>query len=48
MRAIEQLRYSYNEENIITKPEAKITLLVIYAVVNEIVNKDYDSVVVFP
>lgn len=48
MGAIEELGYSYNEENILVEPEAKNTLPAIYAGVNEIIKKGHDSVVVFP
>lgn len=48
MGAVEELGYSYNEENILVEPEAKNTLPAIYAGVNEIVKKGHDSVVVFP
>jgi mannose-1-phosphate guanylyltransferase/mannose-6-phosphate isomerase len=48
MGAVEELGYTYNEENIIVEPEAKNTLPAIYAGVNEIVKKGHDSVVVFP
>lgn len=48
MGAIEELGYSYNEENILVEPEAKNTLPAIYAGVNEIIKKGHDSVLVFP
>jgi len=48
MGAVEELGYSYNEENILVEPEAKNTLPAIYAGVNEIVQKGHDSIVVFP
>lgn len=48
MGAVEELGYSYNEENILVEPEAKNTLPAIYAGVNEIIKKGHDSVVVFP
>lgn len=48
MGAVEELGYSYNEENILVEPEAKNTLPAIYAGVNEIIKKDHDSIVVFP
>ncbi|MDP3443882.1 MAG: mannose-1-phosphate guanylyltransferase/mannose-6-phosphate isomerase [Ignavibacteria bacterium] len=48
MGAVEELGYSYNEENILAEPEAKNTLPAIYAGVNEIVKKGHDSIVVFP
>lgn len=48
MGSVEEIGYSYNEENIIVEPEAKNTLPAIYAGVNEIVKKGHDSVVVFP
>ncbi|MFB5311961.1 mannose-1-phosphate guanylyltransferase/mannose-6-phosphate isomerase [Enterococcus gallinarum] len=48
MGAVEELGYTYNEENILVEPEAKNTLPAIYAGLNEIVKKGHDSVVVFP
>lgn len=48
MGAVEELGYSYNEDNILVEPEAKNTLPAIYAGVNEIIKKGADSVVVFP
>jgi mannose-1-phosphate guanylyltransferase/mannose-6-phosphate isomerase len=48
MGAVEELGYTYNEENILVEPEAKNTLPAIYAGVTEIVKKGHDSVVVFP
>ena len=48
MGAVEELGYKYNESNIIVEPEAKNTLPAIYAGVDEIAKKGFDSVVVFP
>jgi len=48
MGAVEELGYTYNEENILVEPEAKNTLPAIYAGVYEIIKKGHDSVVVFP
>lgn len=48
MGEIEELGYSYNEENILIEPEAKNTLPAIYAGVNEIVKKGNDYILVFP
>lgn len=48
MGAVEELGYTYNEDNILVEPEAKNTLPAIYAGVNEIIKKGHDSVVVFP
>lgn len=48
MGAVEELGYSYNENNILVEPEAKNTLPAIYAGVNEIIKNGHDSVVVFP
>ncbi len=48
MGAVEELDYTYNEENILVEPDAKNTLPAIYAGVNEIVKNGHDSVVVFP
>ena len=48
MGAVEELGYSYNEDNILVEPEAKNTLPAIYAGVYEIIKKGHDSVVVFP
>lgn len=48
MGEIEELGYSYNEENILIEPESKNTLPAIYAGVNEIVKKGNDYILVFP
>ena len=48
MGAIEELGFTYKEDNILLEPEAKNTLPAIYAGVNEIVKKGHDSIVVFP
>lgn len=48
MGAVEELGYSYSEENILVEPEAKNTLPAIYAGVTEIIKKGHDSIVVFP
>lgn len=48
MGAVEELGYSYNEENILVEFEAKNTLPAIYAGVKEILKKGHDLVVVFP
>lgn len=46
--AIEELCYSYNENNILLEPEAKNTLPAIYAGVNKITEDGHNLVVVFP
>lgn len=48
MGAIEELRFTYKEDNILVEPEAKNTLPAIYAGVSEILKKGHDSIVVFP
>lgn len=46
--AVEELGYTYKEENILVEPEAKNTLPAIYAGVKEITKQGDDSVIVFP
>lgn len=46
--AVEELGYSYNENNIILEPEAKNTLPAIYAGVNKITEDGHHSILVFP
>lgn len=48
MGAVEELGYSFKEDNILVEPEAKNTLPAIYAGVNKIIKTAHDSVVVFP
>ncbi|PKM58409.1 MAG: mannose-1-phosphate guanylyltransferase/mannose-6-phosphate isomerase [Firmicutes bacterium HGW-Firmicutes-3] len=48
MFEVEELGYTYSEENILVEPEAKNTLPAIYAGVNNIIKKGHDIVVVFP
>ncbi len=46
--AVEELGYSYNENNIVLEPEAKNTLPAIYAGVKKITENGHHSIVVFP
>lgn len=46
--AVEELGYSYSENNIILEPEAKNTLPAIYAGVNKITEDGHHPIVVFP
>jgi mannose-1-phosphate guanylyltransferase/mannose-6-phosphate isomerase len=48
MGAVEELGYSYSENNIILEPEAKNTLPAIYAGVNKITEDGHHPIVVFP
>lgn len=45
---ISELGYLHIEENIIVEPEAKNTLPAIYAGVHKIIEKEHDTVIVFP
>lgn len=48
MSDIEEIGFTYKEENIVVEPESKNTLPAIYAGISEIIKKGQDSVVVFP